>query len=267
MSAVKRVVGLVGSPNKAGRTNELVSAALAGAAAAGAPTEVIQMSEHVPLACRDCLPWVCASNMKCTYQDEGFEFLSRRISECGGLVLGTPVYWGDTSAMVRSMFIKMCRIFARSATLKGLPAFGIAIAGGSGNGLMTGLKPVYHFFRALQIRPLVPVPATRFDFADAVKKSGETGAKIGAMAQSRLPFETQEECWLAYDHLPYLNESRAAERRLLAALTMQAVPEARKTEIEGDLARADILAASGQSLEALAEISKVYNSCLKAIGQ
>jgi multimeric flavodoxin WrbA len=267
MSTIKPVLGLVGSPNKAGRTSELVSAALAGAVGAGALTELIQMSEHVPVACKDCVPWVCAANMKCTYPDEGFEFLSSKIAECGGLVLGTPVYWGDTSAMVRYLFIKLCRIFARQATLKGLPAVGIVIAGGSGNGLTTGLKPVYHFFRAMQIRPLVPVPATRFDFADARSRAEEAGARIGRMVDARVPFESQEACWMAYDRLPYIGENRVAERRLLAALALQAVPDAKRRDIEGDLARADILAASGQALDSLAEITRVYNSCLKAIGQ
>lgn len=50
------VLGLVGSPNPKGRTNELVSAALEGASKAGAATELIQMADHVVAACQDCLP-------------------------------------------------------------------------------------------------------------------------------------------------------------------------------------------------------------------
>jgi hypothetical protein len=72
---------------------------------------------------------------------------------------------------------------------------------------------------------------------------------------------------LAYDRLPYLGENRAAERRLLASITTQAVSDAKKAQIEGDLAQAEILAASGQSLESMNEVSRVYNSCIKAIGQ
>ena len=266
MPGRKSVLGLVGSPNKAGRTNELVCAALSGAQKAGANTELVQMSEHVVLACKDCLPWVCATNLKCTYEDEGFEALSKKIAECGALIVGSPVYWGDTSAMVRYLFIKMCRVFARSGQLKGLPAFGIAIAGGSGNGLMTGLKPIYHFFRVMQMRPLNPVPATRFDFDQAKKRAEALGENIGKMAESRSPFDSQEECWLAYDRMPYIGENRAGERRLLAAITTEAVSPDLRKGIVGDLARADILAASGKFLDSLQEISEVYNSSLKIIG-
>ena len=41
------VIGIVGSPNWEGRTNQLVMAALQGAAQAGAPTELIHMADHV----------------------------------------------------------------------------------------------------------------------------------------------------------------------------------------------------------------------------
>jgi multimeric flavodoxin WrbA len=266
MNGEKKVLGLVGSPNKGGRTGELVSSALQGAARAGAAVDLVQMSDHILLACRDCQPWVCAANLKCTYRDEGFELLSEKIAGCGALIVGTPVYWGDTTAMVRYLFIKMCRVFARSGQLKGLPAFGIAIAGGTGNGLTTGLKPIYHFFRVMQMRPLDPVPATRFDFGLAKERAHLLGQQIGGMTAARVPFDSQEECWLAYDRLPYLGENRAAERRLLAAITAEATPAERHKDIEGDLARADVLAASGRSLDALHEISKVYNSCMQILG-
>lgn len=267
MGQDKVVLGLVGSPNRNGRTNELVRAALAGAAKAGATTELVQMSDYVVDACKDCLPWVCATNLKCTYEDKAFEALSEKILSSGGLVLGTPVYWGDTSAMVRYLFIKMCRVFARAGQLKGLPALGIAIAGGSGNGLATGLRPVYHFFRVMQMRPLEPLPSTRFDFSRATAKAEAMGEQIGKMANARAPFDSSEECWLAYDRLPYIGEHRAEERMLLAAITWEATPDGTRKDLEGELSQAEILAASGRDLDALLEITRVYNSSVKAIDE
>jgi len=177
------VLGLVGSPNPEGRTNELITAALEGAAQAGVPTEKIQMSDHVVAACKDCLPWVCQTNLKCSYEDESLEYLSQKISNCGALILGTPVYWWDTSGLVKYLILKMFRVYARSGPFQGLPAFGISIAGGTGNGQISGLRPVYHFFQMMQMRALDPVPATRFNFSSALKKSGEQGAKIAGMIQ------------------------------------------------------------------------------------
>ncbi len=257
------VLGIVGSPNREGRTNQLVKAALEGAARAGTPTELVQMADHVVAACKDCQPWVCLTNQKCTYEDEAFEYLSQKVLGCGALVLGAPVYWWDTSGMIKYFILKMFRVYARSAPLQGLPAIGIGIAGGTGNGLISGLRPVYHFFQMMQMRALEPLPATRFNFDAAVQGAGELGSQIAGMAQKRTPFAGLEERLLWYDALPYLGLSRAGERRLLAGLITQALPISADADISRGLARADALAAAGKELEALAEITRIYEAGVK----
>ena len=263
MEAKKVVLGLVGSPNREGRTNQLVKAALEGAARAGAATELVQMADHVVAACKDCLPWVCQTNQKCTYEDQAFEYLSQKVLNCGALVLGTPVYWWDTSAMVKYFILKMFRIYARSGPLKGLPALGIGIAGGTGNGLISGLRPVYHLFQILQMRALEPLPATRFNFDAAVHQASELGAQLAPMIQRRNPFAGLEERLLWYDSLPYLGLDRAGERRLLADLTAMAMPSDTQSNVLFGLARADALKAGGRQLESLTEIIRAYEAGVK----
>ncbi len=258
------VLGIVGSPNREGRTNQLVTAALESAAHGGVPTELVQMADHVVAACKDCQPWVCLTNQKCTYEDEAFEYLSQKVLSCGALVLGAPVYWWDTSGMIKYFILKMFRVYARSAPLKGLPAIGIGIAGGTGNGLISGLRPVYHFFQMMQMRAREPLPATRFNFASAMQRAGELGSQIAGMVQKHTPFAGLEERLLWYDALPYLGLSRAGERRLLAGLITQALPISADADISRGLARADALAAAGRELEALTEITRVYEAGVKA---
>ena len=252
------VLGLVGSPNPKGRTNELVAAALEGAGRAGAAVELIQMSDHVVAACRDCLPWTCLTNLECNFEDEAFKFLSQKILNCGALVLGTPVYWGDTSGMVKYFILKMFRVFARSAPLKGLPALGLSIAGGTGNGLISGLRPVYHFFQVMQMRAIEPLPVTRFNFQESLDRAVALGRIIAEMIPERAPFISLEERLLWYDGLPYLGLNRAAERRLLADLTTLAQPADADPETARGLVRADALAASGRLSESLTEVTRVY---------
>lgn len=261
------VIGLVGSPNREGRTNQLVTAALEGAARQGAQTELIQMADHVVAACKDCLPWVCKDNLKCTYEDEAFEYISRKILNCGALVLGTPVYWWDTSGLVKYLILKMFRVYAPSAPLQGLPAFGIGIAGGTGNGLVSGLRPVYHFFQMMQMRAVEPLPATRFNFDTAVEQARKLGKQMAAMADQRRPFANLEERLLWYDALPYLGLSRAAERRLLADLAIQALPSRENAAIAFGLARADELSAAGKPVDSLIEVTRVYEAGVKAFEQ
>jgi multimeric flavodoxin WrbA len=261
------VLGLVGSPNKTGRTNELVSACLCGAASVGAATELIQMSDYVVGPCLDCLPWVCATNLKCTYKDENFELLSRKILDCGALVVGTPVYLGDTSAMVKYLFIKLTRVFAPSGKLRGLPALGISMAGGSGNGVITALRPVYHFFRTMQMQALEPLPATRFNLDNAKKAAEILGQRLADMMTDKPAFNTAEDCALWYDRMYFLNTDRARERKLVVAMTYDAIPPPQKPSVKNKLVQTSILDMVGRSQDAAHEINEVYDSCLKIIDE
>jgi NAD(P)H-dependent FMN reductase len=239
-------------------------AALRGAAQAGAATELIQMADHVLFACKDCLPWVCASEKKCSYKDAAFEYLSDKVLSSGALILGTPIYWWDTSGMVRYFFLKMFRVFARSAPLQGLPVFGIGVAGGTGNGLVTGLRPVYQFFQVMQMRALEPLPVTRFNFDACMQKAGQLGGELAGMAGKRTPFASLEERLQWYDNLPYLNLSRLAERRLLADHAVASLSNNDEAPLALKLVESDKLAAAGRTEQMAAEVTKVYDAAVKA---
>ncbi len=260
----RSVLGLVGSPNRDGRSYRMVSAALEGAARAGAQVELVQMADHVVEACKDCLPWECQTALRCRYPDPAFDYLSDRLLRCGALVLGAPIYWWDTTGMVKYFILKMFRVYARSAPLAGLPTVGIGIAGGTGNGLVSGLRPLYHFFQVLQMRALEPLPVTRFNWNAALERAGGLGATLAGMAGTRHPFAGTEERLLWYDNLPYLGLSRAAERRLLADLTTAALPANADPAVPRGLAQADTLSARGDHLQALQVITRVYEAGVKA---
>src|SRR5574337_803055 len=264
MAGTGGVLGLVGSPNREGRTFHMVTAALEGAARAGAQVELVHMADHVVDPCRDCQPWECMTTLKCKYPDPAFEFLSAKLFQCGALALGAPIYWWDTSGMVKYLILKMFRVFARAAPLAGLPAVGIGIAGGTGNGLVSGLRPLYHFFQIMQMRALEPQPVTRFNWGPALERARELGARLATMTGKRHPFAGVEERLLWYDSLPCLGLSRAAERRLLADLVTAALPENADPAIPRGLAEADALAARGEHLQALQAITRAYEAGVKA---
>ncbi len=264
METKPAVIGIVGSPNRDGRTCRLVSSALEGAAKAGSSTELIQMADHVVSACKDCVPWVCASHKKCSYEDSAFEFLSDKMQSCGALVLGTPIYWWDTSGMVRYFFLKMFRVFARSAPFQGLPALGIGVAGGTGNGLLTGLRPLYHFFQTMQMRAIEPLPVTRFDFGACIEKAAGLGAEFAARAGKREPFASVEQRLLWYDRLPYINLSRLEERRLLADLAVGSLAGDIKGELVLKLLESDRLEAAGEKEAMGTQVAAVYEAAVSA---
>jgi len=254
----KKVLGLVGSPRPDGLTNKLVASSLKGAEEAGAATELVQMSECVVDACKDCLPWVCADNLRCTYDDPNLEIISEKLLNCDCVVWGTPVYWGDTTAMVRLLMLKLFRLYARSQSFKGIPAYGIAIAGGTGNGLISGLRPLYHFFRIMWMRGITPLPVTRFDLDEALKKAELSGRELAGMEKKLFGSRDDRDYW--YDNIPYLAMSNAEERRLLAAVTYEGLKEEKKELVKGSWALADILHDAGRELGSMNEISRIYDS-------
>jgi len=123
---------------------------------------------------------------------------------------------------------------------------------------------VYHFFQMLQMRALEPLPVTRFNWSAALERAGELGAQLAGMAGERHRFAGLEDRLLWYDSLPYLGLSRAAERRLLADQTVAALPENADPAIPRGLAYAGALAARGESLRSLQEITRTYEASVKA---
>ena len=108
------------------------------------------------------------------------------------------------------------------------------------------------------MRAIEPLPVTRFDLKQANLNAVESGYRLAGMAKE--PFETRTDRDFWYDNLPYLANTNREERKLLAAVAYQGVPEESKAEVQGDWAKSDILAASGRTLESMIEISKIYDS-------
>jgi len=209
-----------------------------GASKAGAQVELVQMADHVVEACKDCLPWECMKTLKCRYEDPAFEYLSDRLLHCGA------VCWGpSTGGTPRDGQVPHPQDVPRLCPLRPAcrPAgLGIGIAGGTGNGLVSGLRPVYHFFQMLQMRALEPLPVTRFHW-DTHAGERRIGRGARGMAAARHPFAGVEERLLWYDALPYLDldRGRAASAR---RLTTTALPPTADPAIPRGLAEADALA-------------------------
>ena len=83
------------------------------------------------------------------------------------------------------------------------------------------------------------------------------------MAGERHRLTGVEDRLLWYDSLPYLRLRRAAERRLPAGLPTAALPDDADPAIARGLAHADTLAAQGETLRSLQEITRAYEAGVK----
>ncbi|MDK2887955.1 MAG: hypothetical protein PWP72_833 [Thermoanaerobacter sp.] len=127
-----KVVGIVGSPRRGGNTETLVERVLAGAAAAGAETQMFYLNEMNIRGCQACNH--CKEH-GCCRQDDDMASLYRALHEAGGIVLGSPVYMSYVTAQTK-LFLD--RLFAflgpdLSSTLPPGKKFAMVYSQGGGN--------------------------------------------------------------------------------------------------------------------------------------
>jgi multimeric flavodoxin WrbA len=265
MAVSTKVLGVVGSPNKLGRTQHVVTAALEGAAEQGASTEMLFLSDYPLSACEDCRPWTCRTTRRCQHDPEGhLAEVSEKFLAADAVVFGTPVYFGIASEAATIFMQRMHRTQANQAN--GVPALGIAVAGGTGGGLISGLRPVYHFLQVMSMRALRPLPVTRFNLEQSIVEARGLGGQLVEAARERTPFEGLERLgW--YDDIEYLSMTRVEERVLLVGLLLSAIDTSTAPEAaEARRAYAKALKAldDDRRSEGLALVDHAYVEGIKA---
>lgn len=101
-----KVIAINGSARKNWNTEILLVKALEGAESVGAKTELINLYDLDYKGCRGCL--ACkVKNSKglghCAINDD-LKAVLDRVDTCDGLILGSPIYLGDVTAMMRAFW-------------------------------------------------------------------------------------------------------------------------------------------------------------------
>jgi multimeric flavodoxin WrbA len=246
------VLGIVGSPRKNGRTNQLVEAALKGAAAQGARTRTVYLADYA------IQPFLGSGGSQEAFACGPAE-LSQLCGDADAIVLGAPVYWGDISGLTKDFMDTV-----RTPRENGKPALGIAIAGGSGKGLLSGVQSLYHFFYHRQMRAIDPTPVSRFNLDEALQGLQASGARLVEMARHPQPFpgEPREARWGAvlahYCTLPYLDCDPLDEFVMLAQQLIRISGGEPLAEAKAELDRALALIAQGKRSEAAPHAFRAY---------
>lgn len=94
-----KVVGFVGSPRKGGNTDTLVQQVLDGARSTGAETSIHYLNELQYKGCQDCRN--CKKYGVCG-QEDGMIPLYYEIMKADGIIIGTPVYFGQMSGQTKT---------------------------------------------------------------------------------------------------------------------------------------------------------------------
>jgi multimeric flavodoxin WrbA len=105
---MKKIYAINGSPRRNANTATVLEHALKGAAEAGASTELVHLANLHYSGCISC--FACklkgASTGRCVVKDDLFALLER-LADADGLILGTPVYLGGESSLMRAFMERL----------------------------------------------------------------------------------------------------------------------------------------------------------------
>lgn len=254
------VLGIVGSPRKNGLTAQTVQKALEGVAEAGVKTEILYLADLHIQPCRDCHPTLaCREGEQRCYHRDYFPVISRRIDEADGLVLGSPVYYGDVTRSVDNLINKKVRL-RRERPKEGIPGIGIAVAGGGGGGFASALRQIYHFYRIIGVRGLNPIPVTRFNFSSALIEVSEAGRNMASLI-TKGEYMTGFQRTAAYLDLPILWLDYLQERLHLVNQITEGV---RKEESKKSLEAAETMYRKAQKLRASGDKAGAFEATEEA---
>ncbi|MCL2046171.1 MAG: flavodoxin family protein [Oscillospiraceae bacterium] len=102
------VLAINGSPRKSWNTHMLLEKTLEGAASNGAETEIINLYELDYKGCYSCFGCKRQDglNGRCVVNDDARLVLDK-IEECDAFILGSPIYIGEVSGMMRAFYERL----------------------------------------------------------------------------------------------------------------------------------------------------------------
>ena len=175
-----------GNPKKDGLCNSLTEEIARGAAAGGATVEIITPDKiercHV---CGD--GWgTCRTTRMCVFGGDGFDGLRATVEGADALCFVTPVYWGETSEIMKGFIDRFRRCVSpfmdNSKGLADKQTLLVVSAGGSGNGLITALEQLERFCTHTAAPVFDRLMQNRWN-ADYIQAAAYVAAK--AMAEGR----------------------------------------------------------------------------------
>lgn len=107
-----KVVGIIGSPRRGGNTEILVEQVLAGAATAGAETQVFRLNELNIRGCQACNH--CKEHGSCRQQDDMRQIYEEMLA-ADAIVIGSPIYMGYFTAQTKLFMDRLYAFFRPGA--------------------------------------------------------------------------------------------------------------------------------------------------------
>lgn len=134
------VVGICGSPRKAGNTEFLLNEALSVAKERGFETERLLVSEMCVDFCNDCGD--CSKGKSCPKEDGMTEVIAS-MERADGIIIATPVYFGSVTAQLKAIFDRTIPLRRQGFRLKDKVGCALSVGGARNGGQEKALETVH----------------------------------------------------------------------------------------------------------------------------
>jgi len=182
------------SPNSDGLTAACTRAALTGLREAGAEARHIDLCQLNLERCRQCgNGWGCCLQEHACVIEDDFRVLHGAVVDAEGIILISPVYWGEMAESVKLVFDRLRRCEATRAEKSALVnkwIIAIAAAGGSGNGVISCLQSMERLIQHMraQVQDLIGITQrSRAYKVETIRTAAKTMAQTGMTKRRPLP--------------------------------------------------------------------------------
>jgi multimeric flavodoxin WrbA len=191
-----KVVGICGSPRKAGNTEFLLNEGLAVAKERGFETEKLLISEMKINFCNDCGD--CSKGKSCPKEDDMTRILSS-LEGADGIIVASPVYFGSLSAQLKAVFDRTIPLRRQGFRLKDKIGCAISVGGARNGGQEKTLETIHAW---MHIHGMIIVGDDAHFGGIAVRPAEEDriGRKTAVASANKLcdlleRTEKQRSCW------------------------------------------------------------------------
>ncbi len=137
-----KVIGINGSARKDGNTAIIINKVFDELNTEGIETKLIQLADYDIQPCKGC--FACKGRGNCVFAKDGFAEIFSRMIEADGIILGSPVYSADVSAMMKAFLERGGVVVATNPGLLRRKV-GASVAAVRRGGGMTTVDTMNHF--------------------------------------------------------------------------------------------------------------------------
>ena len=132
-----KVLLINGSPHKSGNTFLALKEAAQELEKNGIGTEIVSVGKKPVRGCIACATCKTTGADRCVFDDDICNEISAKMAASDGLIIGSPVYYGQPNGTVLALVQRM--LYSNGAAFNGKPAAGVAVCrrGGATAALQT----------------------------------------------------------------------------------------------------------------------------------